>query len=107
MVKYRYDAFGNCECYYTTNNDLSNGNPIRYRSYYFDKDTGLYYLNARYYNPQWCRFISPDSTEYLDYETVNGLNLYVYCNNDPVNYADSSGHAIITSIIIGAANHLK
>ena len=44
----------------------------------------LYYLNARYYNPAWRRFISPDDTAYLDPETPNGLNLYCYCNNDPV-----------------------
>ena len=52
----------------------------------------MYYLNARYYNPQWRRFISPDDTAYLDPESVNGLNLYCYCNNDPINYADPSGH---------------
>lgn len=53
----------------------------------------MYYLNARYYNPEWRRFISPDAAEYIDPETPNGLNLYAYCNNDPVNYADPSGHA--------------
>ena len=71
---------------------MTQRNPIRYRGYYYDRETGLYYLNARYYNPQWRRFISPDSPDYLDPETPNGLNLYAYCNNDPVNYADPSGH---------------
>jgi len=52
----------------------------------------LYYCNARYYSPKWRRFISPDDTAYLDPESPNGLNLYCYCNNDPVNYADPSGH---------------
>ncbi len=52
----------------------------------------MYYLNARYYSPEWCRFISPDDTSYLDPDSVNGLNLYCYCNNDPVNYADPGGH---------------
>ena len=92
VVKYKYDAFGRCSWLESTNNDLAQSNPIRYRSYCYDEDTGLYYLNARYYNPQWRRFISPDSTEYLDSETPNGLNLYAYCGNDPVNYADPSGH---------------
>ena len=55
------------------------------RSYYSDDDTGLYYLNARYYSPKWRRFISPDDTSYLDPENVNGLNLYCYCGNDPIN----------------------
>ena len=92
VVKYSYDAYGNCSRDYSTNNDLADSNPIRYRSYYYDNETGLYYLNARYYSPEWRRFISPDDTTYLDPDSVNGLNLYCYCNNDPVNYADPSGH---------------
>ena len=93
MVKYKYDAYGNCSYIGSINADLAQSNPIRYRSYYFDDDTGLYYLNARYYNPQWCRFISPDSTAYLDPDNPSGLNLYAYCYNDPVNYCDPSGHS--------------
>ena len=103
VVKYRYDAYGNCTSYNSTNDDLAQTNPIRYRSYYYDADTGLYYLNARYYNPQWRRFISPDNTAYLNPESVNGLNLYAYCNNDPVNYADPSGNSVIASLLIGFA----
>ena len=96
VVKYNYDSWGNCTIASgTTNRTLARANPIRYRGYYYDEDTGLYYLNARYYNPEWRRFISPDDTGYLDPETPNGLNLYAYCNNDPVNYADPSGHSII------------
>lgn len=69
--------------------------------YYYDNESGLYYLNARYYAPTWRRFISPDDTAYLDTENPNGLNLYTYCNNDPVNYADPSGHsAILTATLI-------
>ena len=90
VVKYTYDAYGNCNCTYSYNTDLANSNPIRYRSYYYDEDTGLYYLNARYYNPQWRRFISPDDTAYIDIESVNGLNLYCYANNNPIGIAQSS-----------------
>ena len=92
LAEYAYDAFGNCTIIYGSTAGIAGVNPIRYRSYYFDRETGLYYLNARYYNPQWRRFISPDSTSYLDPKSVNGLNLYCYCYNDPVNYADPSGH---------------
>ncbi len=82
-VRYLYDAWGNCTISSeTTDTALANANPIRYRGYY-DSNTGLYYLNARYYSPKWRRFISPDSTEYIDPESVNGLNLYCYCGNDP------------------------
>ncbi len=91
MVQYKYDAYGNCSSSGVTNFEIAHYNPIRYRGYYSDVDTGLYYLNARYYNPEWRRFISPDDTAYLDAENVNGLNLYAYCRNDPVNYADPSG----------------
>lgn len=73
-------------------------NPTRYRGYYYDTETGLYYLNARYYNPEWRRFISPDAAEYIDPETPNGLNLYAYCYNDPVDYADPSGHSVLLLI---------
>ena len=104
-VKYNYDAWGNCTVSSETDDYvLARVNPIRYRGYYYDTDTGLYYLNARYYNPQWRRFISPDSTDYLDPETPNGLNLYCYCNNDPVNYADPSGHfaiSLVAGLVIG------
>lgn len=102
--EYAYDAFGNCSTIYGGANDVVKNNPIRYRGYYYDKDTGLYYLNARYYNPQWRRFISPDSTEYLNPESVNGLNLYAYCNNDPVNYADPNGNfaiSLVAGLVIG------
>ena len=102
VVEYAYDAYGNCKVLdSTTNYTLGNYNPIRYRGYYYDRETKLYYLNSRYYNPEWRRFISPDDTSYLDPDSVNGLNLYCYCGNDPVNYADPSGHLSITTILIG------
>ena len=108
-VQYNYDAFGNCTVaripnennYDTTDYALATVNPIRYRGYYFDQETGWYFLNARYYSPEWRRFISPDDTAYLDPKNVNGLNLYCYCNNDPVNYCDPSGRFAISLATIG------
>ena len=104
-AEYAYDAWGNCTVTNSGDYNIAYTNPIRYRGYYYDRGTEFYYLNARYYNPQWRRFISPDSTDYLDHESVNGLNLYAYCNNDPVNYADPSGHLafFIVTAMIGAA----
>ena len=81
---------------------MSKSTHFRPYGYYYDEDTGLYYLNARYYSSKWRRFISPDDTAYLDPETPNGLNLYCYCNNDPVNYADPSGHSVIVCMLIAA-----
>ena len=100
VLEYKYDAYGNSIGGAASNTNLQRYNPIRYRSYFYDEDTGLYFLNARYYNPQWRRFISPDDTAYLDIESANGLNLYAYCGNDPVNRYDPSGCAFI-SILVG------
>ena len=91
-VRYAYDAWGNCTIVTGAGLDIAKTNPIRYRGCYYDRETGLYYCNARYYSPKWRRFISPDDTAYLDPNTINGLNLYCYCGNDPVNYADPSGN---------------
>lgn len=103
VAKYLYDAWGNCTISSeTTNTAVANANPIRYRGYYYDSDTGLYYCNARYYSPKWRRFISPDDTAYLDPKSVNGLNLYCYCNNDPVNLIDPSGRGPITALLLTA-----
>ncbi len=92
MAKYIYDAWGNCtSAGETTNNALAHANPIRYRGYYYDDDTGLYYLNARYYSPKWRRFISP-ATSTIDPSVVNGLNAYVYANNNPISVTSGGLH---------------
>ena len=70
--------------------------------YYLDNETGLCYLNSRYYDPTVGRFLSPDSLEYLEPEYLGGLNLCSYCNNNPVMYADPSGNSFtLISFLIG------
>ena len=70
-------------------------NPFRYRSYYYDTETGFYYLNARYYDPQIKRFISPDTFDNLGANgDLNSYNLYAYCSNNPVMYVDPTGEFI-------------
>ncbi len=79
-------------------------NPLRYRGYYYDTDTGLYYLQSRYYDPQIGRFINADDPGLiasLSQSTVMGTNLFVYCDNNPVMYSDPTGH-ISPANIIGA-----
>ena len=94
MVKYKYDAWGNHEAEVAAEGyvALAEINPFRYRGYYYDTETGLYYLNTRYYDPEVGRFISRDSIDYATPETINGLNLYAYCLNNPVMYFDRLGN---------------
>jgi len=100
-LKCSYDAWGNIDFQgtsYTINMDgytilMSRLNTFYYRGYYYDVETDFYYLQSRYYDPALGRFINPDTIDYLDPESINGLNLYAYCGNDPINYADPDGHA--------------
>lgn len=89
-AEYSYDAWGKCTIKSNVNN-IATINPFRYRGYYLDDETGLYYLNARYYDPEIGRFISPDSFENLVPECITGLNLYAYCLNNPISYTDETG----------------
>ena len=98
-AEYSYDAWGKCTIKSNTSN-IAAINPFRYRSYYFDSEIGLYYLNARYYDPEIGRFISPDSIEYINAEDINGLNLYGYCLNNPIKYVDVSGRVPIANSVI-------
>ena len=88
--KYTYDAWGNVTVSGT--NSILNLNPFRYRGYYYDTETEFYYLQSRYYNPEWGRFISADSVEYLGAnEDFYAYNIYAYCSNNPVMGYDPTG----------------
>ena len=101
VVTYTYDAWGNPLA--TTGSlaaTLGAQNPLRYRGYVYDTETGLYYLQSRYYNPGWGRFINADSQVSAGSDLI-GMNLFAYCENNPCNYADPTGHflsAIIASV---------
>ena len=97
-AEYSYDAWGKCTIKINISN-MANINPFRYRGYYCDKETGLYYLNARYYDPEIGRFISPDSIDYIAPNNINGLNLYIYCLNNPIRYVDKVAHAPQENVI--------
>lgn len=79
------------------NNHIGNINPFRYRNYYYDKETKLYYLNSRYYNPEWGRFINPDSIINANKDLLS-YNLYIYCSNNPIANIDTTGFGLIKFI---------
>ena len=94
---YEYDAWGRpvsvTEAQEGIDTDgILQKNPFRYRGYYYDNETGFYYLNARYYAPELRRFISADDQIAGVGESVIGYNLFAYCNNNPVGFADYNGH---------------
>ena len=85
-------------------------NPIRYRGYYYDEETGFYYVSSRYYNPVIDRFISPDTTDVLTATSMalTDKNLYAYCDNNPVMREDKDGQfcSIIAVALIGVGLEL-
>ena len=111
---YTYDAWGkltgildsggnNLINKQTTSTALANLNPLRYRGYYYDNETGFYYLQSRYYDPAVKRFINADNYLSTDIEETVACNMFAYCLNNPVNYSDYTGsEAVIISIIIGS-----
>lgn len=109
VSRYIYDGYGRCKVLNssleedTNASSIGNKNPFRYRGYYYDVILGLYFLQSRYYDPETGRFISPDSLSILD-ETrhqINGLNLYMYCKDNPIMFVDPSGHSALAIFFIG------
>ena len=93
VVRYRYDVWGNIlEVSGIRASTLGQDNPIRYRGYFYDAETGFYYVSSRYYSSELCRFISPDNVVAGVGQSVQGYNLYSYCFNNPVNMDDPDGN---------------
>ena len=90
VANYEYDAWGKV---LTADTDIAKLNPIRYRGYYYDNETGYYYLQSRYYGPNICRFINADvyNIPQTSKEDFAGNNLFAYCNNNSVNSIDLTG----------------
>ena len=99
VARYEYDSFGkilsikdaagnNID---SASNHIANINPFRYRSYYYDKETKLYYINSRYYNPLWGRFLNADGIINAN-DNVLGYNLFAYTGNNFISYQDLNGN---------------
>ena len=87
VATYTYDAWGNI---LSASGSMAAINPLRYRGYYYDTETGFYYLQSRYYDPANHRFINADSYASTG-QGIAGTNMFAYCNNNPVRYVDSEG----------------
>ena len=95
------DADGN-----TVTSGVGYENPLRYRGYYYDWESGFYYVSSRYYDPEIGRFINADDTEYLGSDgSVLSYNLFAYCMNNPVNRFDVDGNWSLPNwakVVVGA-----
>ncbi len=103
VVRYSYDAWG--KLLSTTGSATATvgaANPFRYRGYYYDAETGFYYVSSRYYDPEIGRWINADSL--LSQGSVLGNNMFAYCLNNPVNMADTTGQLpfFLVTAAIGA-----
>ena len=101
MVTYKYDVWGKPES--TTGpmaTTLGVANPFRYRGYYYDTESGFYYLQSRYYDPEVGRFLNADGILGANQDILS-YNLYAYCSNNPVNLSDPTGEiAVATAAFI-------
>ena len=115
VVTYTYDAWGNpLSTTGTMATTLGAANPLRYRGYVYDTETGLYYLQSRYYNPTWGRFINADDTALLLSSPGKAhwdKNVFAYCDNNPLNRVDEDGECwdiiiggIVGGIVSGASS---
>ena len=106
IAEYEYDEWGKLLNIITAEEGneeqlkIANANPFRYRGYYYDNETGYYYLHSRYYNPEWGRFISADDFNYIN-NTRLTRNAYIYCINNPIKYSDSTGYDFTWDTLFG------
>ena len=105
VASYTYNAWGKV---LTATGSMASINPIRYRGYYFDTETGLYYLKSRYYDPELARFINAD--DYVSSgQGILGCNMFAYCLNSPVVHADYTGNIagiLVATLTLAASNPL-
>ena len=98
VASYTYDPWGKI---ISSSGTLADINPLRYRGYYYDTETGFYYLQSRYYDPEIGRFINADSYASTDATGLLSTNMFAYCENDPVNKSDPTGE--VAPILIAMA----
>ena len=97
VAAYLYDPYGKV---LSSSGTMAEINPLRYRGYYQDSETGFYYLQSRYYDPAICRFINADSYASTGQGLI-GYNAFAYCGNNPINRFDPTGEFGIWGAVVG------
>ena len=102
QAEYVYSPWGEI---ISAEGDLAEINPLRYRGYYYDSETGFYYLQSRYYDPENHRFINADSYASTDSGDAIACNMFAYCGNNPVMRGDEDGEvwSKLVCMLVGAA----
>ena len=101
VVEYSYDPWGNILAVTgTLASTLGADNPFRYRGYYYDTETGFYYVSSRYYDPEVGRYLNADGYVSTG-QGILGNNMFAYCGNNPVNNCDPSGQFFISALLVG------
>ena len=111
VASYNYGAWGNYSVHGADGKKTTDAtfighiNPLRYRGYYYDRETRLYYLQSRYYDFANCRFINADTFATTDANGFLSANMFAYCENNPVMRTDEDGEAwfTIANAVFGAA----
>ena len=109
-ASYNYGAWGNYSVHGADGKKTTDAtfighiNPLRYRGYYYDRETRLYYLQSRYYDFANCRFINADTFATTDANGFLSANMFAYCENNPIMRVDADGEIwnVIAGAVIGA-----
>ena len=108
-ASYNYGAWGNYSVHGADGKKTTDAtfighiNPLRYRGYYYDRETRLYYLQSRYYDFANCRFINADTFATTDANGFLSANMFAYCENNPINNSDPTGKLLLGAMLAGAA----
>ena len=107
VATYTYDAWGKCTVTNASGYTIGTLNPFRYRGYYYDTETKLYYLQTRYYDPDTGRFINADAYATTDVGGVLSSNMFAYCENNPILRSDPTGewvHIVVAGVLGGVSS---
>ena len=102
VATYEYDDWGKLLVSEDSLTAVGKLNPFRYRSYYYDSESGFYYLNSRYYDPETGRFVNADAFVSTG-QGLSGNNMFAYCNNNPINNLDASGRFTLSVAAVSVA----